>query len=43
MNTSAPLFLIVIFILAGNKDMHKSFDVFEFWPDLTNDYEVSCP
>ena len=26
----------------GNEDMHKSIDVFEFWPDPTTDYEVSC-
>ena len=22
-----------LFILAGNDDMHESFDEFEFWPD----------
>ena len=31
------------FILAGNKDMHKISDEFEFWPDRTTDYGVSCP
>ena len=33
----------IIFILAGNEDMHKSLDEFEFWPDLRTDYGVSCP
>ena len=31
------------FILAGNEDMHKISDEFEFRPDRTTDYEVSCP
>ena len=31
------------FKLAGNEDMHKVLDEFEFWPDLTTDYGVSCP
>ena len=30
------------FILAGNKDMHKISDKFEFRPDRTADYGVSC-
>ena len=35
MNTSAPSFLIEFsFILAGNEDMHKSLDEFEFWHKL---------
>ena len=29
-------------MLAGNKDMHKSLNDFEFQPDLTTDYGVSC-
>ena len=33
----------ILFILAGNEDMHNILDVFEFWPDLTTDYGVSCP
>ena len=33
-----PIFLI----LAGNEDMHKISDEFEFWPDRTTDYGVSC-
>ena len=41
------LFLVVfdpiLFILAGNKDMHKISDKFEFRPDRTTDYGVSCP
>ena len=33
----------ILFILAGNKDMHKISDEFKFWPDQTTDYGVSCP
>ena len=29
-------------VLAGNEDMHKFSDEFEFWPDRTTDYGVSC-
>ena len=32
-----------ILILAGNKDMHKSFNEFVFQLDLTTNYRVSCP
>ena len=32
----------IFFILAGNEDMHKILDEFEFWPDWTTDYGVSC-
>ena len=31
------------FILAGNDDIHKSFNEFEFWRDPTMDYGVGCP
>ena len=33
----------IIFILAGNDDMHESLDEFEIWPDSIMDYGVSCP
>ena len=33
----------ILFKLAGNEDMHNILDEFEFWPDLTTDYGVSCP
>ena len=33
----------ILFILAGNEDMHNILDDFEFPPDLTTDYGVSCP
>ena len=33
----------ILFILAGNEDMHKSLHEFEFRPDPTTDYGVSCP
>ena len=32
----------ILFILAGNEDMHKSLDEFEFRPDPTIDLGVSC-
>ena len=32
-----------IWPLAYNEDMHKSLDEFEFRPDPTTDYGVSCP
>ena len=33
----------ILFKLAGNEDMHNISDEFEFWPDQTTDYVVSCP
>ena len=33
----------ILFILAGNEDMHEISDEFELRPDLTTDYGVSCP
>ena len=33
----------IFFKLAGNKDMHNIMDEFEFRPDRTTDYGVSCP
>ena len=33
----------ILFILRGNEDMHKISDEFEFRPDRTTDYGVSCP
>ena len=41
--TSSRYFDRILFILAGNDDMHESFDEFEIWPDSTTDYGVSCP
>ena len=32
----------ILFILAGNEDMHKISDKFGFRPDRTTDYWVSC-
>ena len=34
---------LILFKLAVNEDMHNIFDDFEFRPDLTTDYGVSCP
>ena len=36
-------FYPIRFILASNKNMHKISDEFEFRPDRTIDYGVSCP
>ena len=33
----------ILFMLAGNEDMHKILDKFEFRPDRTTDYGFSCP
>ena len=33
----------ILFILAGNEDMHKISNQFDFRPDWTTDYRVSCP
>ena len=45
--TVSPLFSAVfhriVFILAGNEDMHESSNEFEFQPDWTTDLGVSCP
>ena len=32
----------ILFILAGNDDIHKSLDEFEIWPDRIRDHRVSC-
>ena len=34
--------LLILFILAGNDDMHESLDEFEFRLDWTTDCGVSC-
>ena len=33
----------IFFNFAGNKDMHNIMSEFEFRPDRTTDYGVSCP
>ena len=37
------LFDQILFILAGNDNMHECLDDFEIWPGSTTDYGVSCP
>ena len=32
----------IVFKLGGNEDMHNILDAFQFRPDLTTDYGVSC-
>ena len=34
---------LILFKLTGNEDMHNILDEFEFRPDRTTDYGVSCP
>ena len=36
-------FDLILFILAGNNDMHESSEEFEIRRDLTTDCGVSCP
>ena len=44
---ASPCFLCcfdqILFILAGNYDIHKSLHEFEIRPDPTTDNRVSCP
>ena len=39
----SAVFYLILFILAGNDDMHESLEEFEFLPDQTTDCGVSCP
>ena len=39
----SAFFYSILFILAGNDDMHESSQEFEFLPDPTFDCVVSCP
>ena len=39
----SAVFYPILFILAGNDDMHKSSEEFEIKPDPTTDCGVSCP
>ena len=39
----SAVFHPILFILAGNDDMHGSLDKFEIQPDRTKDCGVSCP
>ena len=32
----------ILFILAGNDDMHESLDEFEIWPDSTRTTELAA-
>ena len=40
---SRLFFYLILFILAGNDDMHESSEEFEIRPDPTTDRRVSCP
>ena len=42
-NTLAPIFDQIFFILAGNEEIHNISDEFEIRPDRTKDCGVSCP
>ena len=37
------VFYLILFILAGNDDMHERLEKFEIRSDLTTDCGVSCP
>ena len=39
----SAVFYPILFILAGNDDMHESSEEFEIRPDPTTDCGVSCP
>ena len=39
----SAVFVRILFILAGNYDIHKSLHEFEIRPDLTTDNGISCP
>ena len=39
----SDVFYLILFILAGNDDMHESSEEFKIRPDLTTDCGVSCP
>ena len=41
--TIGPLVYLILFILAGNDDMHESSEEFEIRPDLTTACGVSSP
>ena len=41
--TFSRLFYRILFILAGNDDMHECLEEFKIWRDPTTDYGVSCP
>ena len=41
--TIGPLVYLILFILAGEDDMHESPHEFEFLQDPTTDCGVSCP
>ena len=42
-NFFSAVFHSFLFILAGNDDMHESSNEFEFQPNWTRDWGVSCP
>ena len=42
-HSSAFIFDLIFFVPAGNKDMHKSLNEFEFQHEPTTDYKVNCP
>ena len=39
----SAVFNLILFILAGNDDMHESLEEFDIRPDPTTDCRVSCP
>ena len=43
LHASSFIFDRIIIKVAGNQDRHKSFDEFDFGPDQTTHFGVTCP
>ena len=43
LDSSAFIFDLIFFILAGNQDIYNISDESEFQPDSTKDCKISCP
>ena len=43
LHASSFIFDRIIFKVAGNQGRHKSSDEFDFWPDQTTHFGVTCP
>ena len=43
LHASSFIFDLIIIKVAGNKDRHKSSDEYNFGPEKTNNFGVTCP
>ena len=43
LHASSFIFDQIIIKVVGNQDRHKSSDKFDFWPDQTTHFGVTCP